>query len=75
MVDGIYSAFKGLIHSCRRAPEFRPELGVYKPEFWFGVCVCVCVCVCVARETQSHRVCNDCVQFTSVKCQTLGVKT
>jgi hypothetical protein len=64
---GAHFSIGHLIHSCRPTPEFRPELGVYKPEFWFGLCV--------AKETQSHRLCNDCVLFTSVKCQTLSMKT
>jgi len=64
---GAHSSTGHLIHSCRRTREFRPELGVYKPEFWFGFCI--------AKKIQSHRVCNDCVLFASFKCQTLGVET
>ena len=60
-----------LIHSCCRTREFRFALGVYKPEFWFGLCV--------TKTIHSHIasvcVCNDCVLFPSVKCQTLSIKT
>jgi len=64
---GVHVSTGHLIHSCRRTPEFRPALGVYEPEFWFGFCI--------AKKIQSHSVCNDCVLFPSVKYQTLSVET
>jgi hypothetical protein len=63
---GAHFSTAHLIHSCRRTREFRSTLGVYKPEFWFGLCV--------AKTIQSHRLCSDCVLFPTLKCQTLSLK-